>query len=331
MMDGKNKKFSVLVTGPSMALEAMAALKKKADVRIVPSPTSEEQIAVLAAEGEVEAMIIRQGKVTRRVLEASEHLGILVKHGVGVDNIDVETATRMGIPVCITPNANFQSVAELTLAHMFSLSRNLKSHDHRLHSGIWDKSADQGSELFRKTLGLIGIGRIGRRLSELIQPLEMKVVAFDPFVPADQYPEGIGKVDELTHLLEVSDYISIHCPKTESTEGLIGRKELAVMKPTVVLINTSRGGIVDEQALLDALGRGQIRGAGLDCFEQEPLSGESPMVSFKGKLLMTPHIGGVTEEALSRMGNEAVEIVLDWLMHGRINSDVLINQSVLQK
>ena len=325
------KKYNILVTGPPIVSEAIASLEKVSHVQMITNSPTEDQIVSLAKEYSIDAMIIRQGKITSRVLQASKNLKIVIKHGVGVDNIDVDSASKIGIPICITPNANFESVAELALAQMLSVARNLKSHDIRIQSGIWDKIADLGTELYGKTLGLIGIGRIGKRLSELVQPLKMNILAYDPLINTDQFPKNIEKADNLSYLLRSSDFISIHCPKTVSTVGLIGKNELSLMKSSSILINTARGGIVDEKALLNALKNGQIGGAAMDCFELEPLPNNSDIASFDGRLIRTPHVGGATHEALSRMGNEAVRIVRNYLIYGSVDSEVIINPSVLKK
>jgi len=283
----------------------------------------------MAAEGGVDGLIVRQGQITEDVLRASPHLKVVVKHGVGVDNIDIEAASDLGIPVCITPFANYEAVAEHTLALMFSLARNLINHDQRLHKGIWEKMADQGCELLGKYLGIIGLGRIGYRLAELVEPLGMHVSAFDPYLDQRSFPKNIIRVDTLPELLKEADFISLHCPKTAETTNMIGEEELELMKPTAILINTARGGIVDESALIRSLLAGTIGGAALDCFDREPLPLHSPLLTIHSRLLLTPHIGGVTHESMVRMGTDAVLTLLAVLDGKRIEHDVVVNRDKL--
>ncbi len=328
-MSATDRAYRVLVTGPPMADEATHSLEQRASCRFIPSPPKAEQIIAIAEEDRVDGMIVRQGRIHRNVLEASPNLKIVVKHGVGVDNIDVWAATELGIPVCITPNANYQSVAEHALALMFALSRNLICHDRKMRAGVWSKMADQGSELYAKCLGIIGMGRIGMRLAELVRPLEMEVLGFDALLPPDRFPPYVRRVASLDELLRRADYVSIHCPKTPETENLIGDREFGLMKGTAILINTARGGIVEETALIRALEDGRIGGAGLDCFDSEPLPEDSPLLRLDERLLLTPHLGGVTRESLARMGCDAVDTLLDFLDGKRLSPDVVVNPEAL--
>lgn len=321
--------YRVLVTGPLMAAEALSILEKRASWRVIPSPPQPGQIAAMAAEDGVNGIIVRQGRIGREELKASPNLRIVVKHGVGVDNIDLEAATKLGIPVCITPHANYRSVAEHALALMFALSRNLTLHDRRMRAGVWNKMADQGLDLSGKCLGIIGVGRIGKRLAELVLPLEMEVLGYDSFLPADQFPAHIHRVERLECLLRRADFVSIHCPKTPATDKLVGDEEFGLMKETAVLINTARGGIVVEAALIRSLEKGVIGGAGLDCFETEPLPEDSPLLRLDGRLIMTPHVGGVTRESLARMGSDAVDTLLNFLDGKNLSPEVVVNPGIL--
>ena len=327
MIDSE-KRYRVLITGPQIATEAAQILEKRAFFRITPSYPSSEQIADMAAEDKIDALIVRQGKITQKVMTASPNLQVIVKHGVGVDNIDVEAATALGIPVCITPNANYQSVAEHALAMMFALAKSLPLHDRRIRNGVWDKVSDRGLELFEKCLGVIGVGRIGRRLVEMVQPLNMKVIGYDPWLAAEDFPANIQPVVDLDELLRDADFISLSCPRTQETTNMIGENEFSMMKPTAVLVNTARGGIINESALIQALQDGTIRGAGLDCFDMEPLPQDSPFMSIQDRIIMTPHLGGVTQEAVVRMGVEAARTLLDCLDGNTLARGVVLNEDV---
>jgi len=328
-MPDSEKKWRVVITGPHLAQEAMVILEKRTLWQATGSYPKPEQIATAASKEKVDGMIVRMGKIGIETLKASPNLKIAVKHGVGYDNIDVESATRLGIPVCITPNANFHSVAEHALTMMMALSKNLIFHDRRLHGGVWDKSTGLGADLYQKCLGIIGMGRIGRRLAHLVQSFDMSVIGYDPYLPAEKFPRNIRPAGTLEEILKEADYISIHCAKTERTNRLISAKELEKMKPNAILVNTARGGIVDEEALVRALENGVIAGAGLDCFEKEPISPEDPLLKISDRLILSPHVAGATQESVIRMGMEAVEILLDFLEEGRIDPEVVVNPEVL--
>lgn len=331
-MSNSGQIYRVLITGMSIATEALEILEKSVSVRTTPSYPESKTIAAMAAEDCVDGLIVRGGgQISREVIVASPNLKIIVKHGVGVDNIDVEAATDLGIPVCITLNASYQSVAEHALSMMFALAKNLPFLDRRIRSGFWDKASNRGTELFGKCLGIIGAGRIGRRLAELVQPFKMNIIGYDPFLPDNRFPEHIRQVVNLEELLREADFISIHCPKTPETIKMIGENELKIMKPTAILINTARGGIIDESALIRVLEDGKLRGAGLDCFENEPLPTDSPLVSLQDRLIMTSHIGGGTQEALVRMGIDAVNTLLDYLDGKELVPAGIINQAALAR
>jgi D-3-phosphoglycerate dehydrogenase len=201
--------------------------------------------------------------------------------------------------------------------------------DGRMHQGFWDKTQYRGVELFRKTLGLIGFGRIGRRVSQLVAPLQMKILISDPYIPEESIPPGIQRVSQLELLLKEADIVSLHCPLTEETRNLIGKKELKMMKKSAWLVNTARGGIVDEEALIAALREGEIAGAAIDTFRQEPPE-EVRRLCEAGKVVLTPHIAAATDAAVSRMGVEAAQSVLTVLQGKMPDEDRVVNSEVLQ-
>ncbi len=322
--------WKILVTGPPLCSEAMNLLKAKAEVITIPPYSPPEKIAKAANEQEIDALIVRMGKINREVLAASPKLKVVVKHGIGVDNIDISAATELGLPVLITPEANFQSVAEHTVGLIFAVVKDLVHLDRRLRAGNWDKVRYEGKELYHKSLGLIGMGRIARRVSELLAPLEMDMFAYDPYILDKDFPKKVRRMDSLPELLSKADIVSIHCPLTEETYHLIGENELRMMKSTAYLINTARGGIVDEKALIHALKEGWIKGAALDTFEKEPPPLENPLWKQTQNLVVTPHIGGATTESLTRMGIAAAEMALSILEGKEINRKALVNPSVIQ-
>lgn len=229
----------------------------------------------------------------------------------------------------ITSEANFQSVAEHTVGLIFAVVKEFIYLDHRLRTGNWDKVGYKGKELYGKSLGLVGIGRVARRVSELLAPLEMDMFGYDPYVSDEDFPKEVGRIDSLHELLKQADVISIHCPLTEETYHLIGENEFRMMKPTTYLINTARGGIVDEKALIRALKESWIKGAALDTFEKEPPPVENPLWRLTQNLVVTPHIAGVTNESFTRMGIAIAEMVLNVLKGKGISRKAIVNPSVL--
>lgn len=325
----KESFFKVVITGDSLAKEALEILSPRCQITFTGPYPSPPLLAQKMKEEAAHALILRTGKAPAEVIKASPNLKVIAKHGVGVDNIDVQTATQLRIPVMVTASANYQSVAEHTLGLMFSLAKDIPWHDSRIRQGFWDKAQYRGVELYKKTLGLVGFGRIGRRVYELVAPLQMIVLVFDPYIRAESLPGDITYVHQLEDLLRVSDIVSLHCPYTEKTRHLIGEKELAMMKKTAWLINTARGEIVDEDALISALKTGKITGAGLDTFKKEPPDDLKPLCQ-AGKVVVTPHVAGATEEAYRRMGIEAAENVLTILEGKKPDIKYLANPEVLE-
>ncbi|HEY9053586.1 MAG TPA: hydroxyacid dehydrogenase [Rectinemataceae bacterium] len=304
------KKYSVVVTG-KIAEEAMKILDPLCMVTCTKPYCAEDEFAVLMAETKADALIVRgvAGKVSKKIMEASGRLRVIAKHGVGTDNIDVEAATELGIPVLNTPEANFEAVAEHVLGMILNLAKDLAKQDARVRAGFWDKLDYRGMELNQKTLGLVGYGRIGRRLRELVAPLNMKVVVYDPYMPAASRTGDVVWTDNLDELLSASDIVSLHCPLTDKTKGMIGAPQFERMKRTAFLINTARGPIIKELDLVAALREGKIAGVGMDTFEKEPPEHIADIAA-AGKALFTPHLGAATEEAFIRMGIGAANGVL---------------------
>ena len=323
------KLFRVVVTGDNLAPEAMEILSAKCRVVFTGPYPQPSLLAQRVREEKAQALIVRTGKASAEVIMASPDLKVVAKHGVGFDNIDVAAATRLRIPVMISATANFESVAEHTLGLILSLAKDLPRMDGRMHQGFWDKTQYRGVELFRKTLGLIGFGRIGRRVNQLVTPLQMRILISDPYIPEESIPRGIQRVSQLEPLLKEADIVSLHCPLTEETRNLIGEKELLRMKKTAFLINTARGGVVNEEALIAALREGEIAGAALDTFRLEPPE-DLRRLCEAGKLVLTPHIAAATDAAFTRMGLEAARNALTVLEGGRPDNNSMANPEILE-
>jgi D-3-phosphoglycerate dehydrogenase len=263
--------------------------------------------------------------VTAEVIAKADHLKVIGRAGVGVDNIDVAAATKQGIAVVNAPGGNTIAVAEHTMALMLASARNVPRAHASISQGRWQKSEFKGTELYGKTLGLIGLGKIGSAVAERAAAFKMTVLAFDPLIPSTSFISTGVVESELPGLLRQSDFISIHTPLTKQTRNLINETTLNMCRPNLYLINTSRGGIVDEEALLGALEDGRIAGAALDVFEKEP-PGEHPLFG-SDRVIATPHLGASTLESQDRVAEEIAETVSGFLLHGK--ADNLINPDAL--
>jgi len=243
--------------------------------------------ALVACIGDYDALMIRSGtRVTASVIEAGKKLKIIGRAGVGVDNVDVPAATRKGIVVVNSPEGNTIAAAEHTLAMMMSMSRFIPAANASMKAGKWDRKSYTGVEVYKKTLGVVGLGKIGAHVATVAKAMGMVLLAYDPFVSKERADQLGCKLVEMDTLLRDSDYITLHIPKTPETANLINAESIAKMKPTVRIINCARGGIIDEAAIASAVSEGRIAGAALDVFESEPL-GESPLRSVGKELVLT--------------------------------------------
>jgi len=261
------------------------------------------------AVADVQAILVRVAKLSADVIEAAKKLKIIGKHGVGYDNIDIPAATASGVIVTNTPLANSTSVAEHALALLLAVARRIGETERDLNRGAMrTQKLYQGMELSGKVMGVIGLGSAGLRLARMTgQGLGMRVLGFDPYkVP---WPDGIEHCTDLDPLLRQADFISIHVPLTKETTNLIGKEALPKMKPTAILVNTARGGIVDEAAVAEAVTAGRLAGAGLDVVVDEPLKPSHPLNGVPN-IILTPHMAGVTEEAMMRMAQDSAEDIL---------------------
>lgn len=300
-------KFVVLLYEP-IHKKALALLRERAEVRMAQSLDEDD---LLRAVADVNGIIIRaNGAVSRRLMQAAPRLKVVARHGVGVEAIDRQAAAERGIVVVNTPEANVESVAEHCLGMMIALGKNLFQADRALRAGDWKARYRLiGSELQGKTLGLVGFGRIGQRVAFLgHQALNMPILYYDVV----SYPEmeanlGARRVG-LDELLETADFISVHVPLLPATQKLIGEKAFRQMKPTAYLVNSSRGAVLDQDALIRALQEGWIAGAGLDVFDPEPLAPDNPLL-FMDNVIISPHLAAHTDEALLRMAMVVEDVI----------------------
>lgn len=258
---------------------------------------------LLKKVGEYDAIIVRnQTKVTADVLKAAARCIVVGRAGVGVDNIDIKAATDLGIVVAYTPEENSISVAEHVIGLMLCMARKLPAADDSVKRGEWNRMGFLGTELFGKTLGVIGMGRIGARVALRAKPFGMRIIGYDPYLTKNHFniTETHAQLVDLDTLLKESDFITIHLPLTPETKHMIDEKALAKMKPTAYLVNTSRGPVVKEGALYDALSKGKIAGAALDVREQEPPPKDSPLNKLDN-VLLTPHVAAFTKEAQNKV------------------------------
>jgi D-3-phosphoglycerate dehydrogenase len=299
----------VLVSDPISA-EGIAILERSAEVDVKTGLTKDQLIAII---GDYDALAVRsETKVTAEVLAAATKLKIIGRAGVGVDNIDVAKATERGILVVNSPEGNTIAAAELTVALLLALARNIPQADSSLRGGEWKRSKYTGVEVYKKTLGVIGFGKIGREVAKRLQAFELSVLAYDPYLTEDQASQlGVRQVD-LDTLYRESDYITLHVPKTKETTGMIGAAQLAIMKPDVRIINVARGGLIDETALYEALAAGKIGGAAIDVFSIEPASPDNPLLKLPN-VVHTPHLGASTEEAQVNVAVDIAEQIVDVL------------------
>ena len=286
-------------------------LSQVAQVDIKTGLSADELVQIIP---EYDALMIRSGtRVTQAVIEAGKLLKIIGRAGVGVDNVDVPAATRRGILVVNSPEGNTVAAAEHAVAMMLAMSRFIPDANQSVKSGKWDRKSFTGVEVYKKTLGIVGLGKIGAHVAGIARAMGMRLLAFDPYLSVER-AEQIGcQLVELDILFREADYITLHLPKTPETQHLINAEAIAKMKPTVRIVNCARGGIIDENALAEALKAGKIGGAALDVYEEEPL-GDSPLRSLGKEMVLTPHLGASTEEAQVNVAIDVAEQIRDVLL-----------------
>lgn len=295
----------VLVTDP-IAQDGIDALGREADVDVKLHPSPDELLKLIA---DYDALIVRsETKVTREVIEAGKRLQVIGRAGSGVDNIDLEAATERGVVVVNAPLGNTVSAAELTIALMLALARKLPEAYASLRAGRWERQRFLGTELRGKTLGLLGMGQVGSAVARRARGLEMRVIAHDPYVSPERAQSIGAELVSLDELLAQADIISLHIRYTPATHDYLGTEQLAKVKPGVRIINTARGELIDENALIKAIDDGRVAGAAIDVFREEP-PGESPLLTHD-RIMVTPHLGASTEEAQERAALDVAQEVL---------------------
>lgn len=315
----------ILITSPVHSY-GTNMLKEKFEVVIAPDEKKETLIKL--AE-DADAIIVRLAEIDKDVISRGKKLKIIAKHGVGVDNIDVKYATKKGIYVVNTGNANSLSVAEHTIAGILAVFKRVTVVDHAVRNGSWFiKNDNRSMDFTGKTLGLIGLGSIGAEVARMAKNgFRMKILAYDPYIDKKKAAEkGIEMKDSLEEIFTQADIISIHVPLTAETRGLVSRELLSMLKPSAVFINFARGEIVDEDALLELLKKGRIYGAALDAFSQEPLPDNSPFFELDN-VILSPHGASFTEECRSRMSQYLAEDIIDFF--GGRNPIRIVNRELI--
>lgn len=322
-------RFRIFLTGSGIAEVAQQLLRDENCIFETgdPKDTPADLVRKLK-QFNPDGLIVRQGKITAQVQDAPAALKVISKHGVGTDNIDLAAATARQIPVTYTPFANFESAAEHTLALILSLVRRIPQEDKQIRSGIFDKKKYGGLELFGKTLGVIGFGKIARRLVELIAPFKMNILVYHPSETKEALPENVRKVENVETIFAKADILSLHCPLTPETKNLVCEATISRMKAGIYIINTARGGIVNESDLFTALKNGRVAGAALDVFEKEPPAPDHPLFTLDN-VIPTTHVAGMSDNSFKNMGLDAVKNALTVLKGEKINPDFLVNKGIL--
>ena len=281
---------------------------------------SEEELLPIMKD--VSAMAVRsETKVTKTILEAAPEMRIVGRAGVGVDNIDIEAATQNGVIVMNTPGGNTTATCELTFSMMMALARNIPQAHGSMVAGEWNRKAFKGVELYGKTLGVLGMGRIGGEVARRAVAFGMRVMAYDPYITPSRAKALQVELASLEDIYAAADFITVHMPMTDETRGMLNKYTFATMKPNVRLLNCARGGIINEADLCEALKDGKIAGAALDVYESEPLAKDSPLRDCPN-LILTPHLGASTVEAQDNVGLEVAQGISDYLLHGSLMNSI---------
>jgi D-3-phosphoglycerate dehydrogenase / 2-oxoglutarate reductase len=300
----------IVLIAEELSPATVDALGPDFDVRSVDGT---DRAALLEALADASAILIRSAtKVDAEAIAAGRKLKVIARAGVGLDNVDVKTATEAGVMVVNAPTSNIVSAAELAIGHLLSLARHIPDANASLKAGEWKRSKYTGTELYEKTIGIVGLGRIGTLVAQRLAAFDTTVVAYDPYVTPTRAQQLGVQLVSLDELMQQADFITVHIPRTPETTGLIGREQFANAKPNLRIVNASRGGIVDEHALYEALRDGRIAGAGLDVFVTEPPT-DSPLLELDN-IILTPHLGASTDEAQEKAGvsvARSVRLALD--------------------
>src|SRR6059058_2328483 len=313
--------MNVMICDP-ISPKGIALLQQQPEFKVTVLEKRLAEAELLPLVGEVAAMVVRsETKVTKRVIEAAPELRVVGRAGVGVDNVDVETATQRGIVVMNTPGGNTISTAELTFSMLMALARKIPQAHGSMKAGEWNRKEFQGVELYNKTLGVLGMGRIGSEVARRAIAFGMRVLACDPYLSLSRAKALQVELVELDEIYARADFITVHMPMSDETRGMINAAAFAKMKKGVRVLNCARGGIIQEQDLYDAIKSGRVAGAALDVYETEPLPKEFPLRDLP-QVIMTPHLGASTEEAQENVGIEVAEAITDYLLHGAVRNAV---------
>ncbi len=316
-------RFHVVMTSPSLAAPAVDLLERAGcAIHYMPPYPAAEAVAALTREVQADAILCRQGRVTGAVMDASPRLCIVARHGVGVDEVDVAEAARRGLLVTRAPGSNTRAVAEHTLALILALAKRFKPLAAAIAAGAWRGGDSRLRDIGGLRLGLVGLGAIGQAVARLALAFDMRVAAYDPAAP-DAAFSAVERAASLRQVAENADVLSLHCPLLPETRHAIDAAILAAMPRGAYVVNTARGGLIDERALLAAIDSGQLGGAGLDVFENEPPAQDDPLRRHE-RVIVTPHLAGVTEASLVAMGVMAAECIVAALTGGRVPPERIV-------
>lgn len=321
---------TILVTGPELDPKAAEYARRHGFELVYAPPYADGAVlADLLVRSRAVALLVRMGRIDAGLIGASPRLRVISRHGAGVDNVDLEAAAAHGIPVLVAAGANAVSVAEHTIALLLAVVKRLLPLDRGMRDGLWEKPRFLGRELAGMQLGLVGFGAIARATARMARGLDLQIAAYDPFVPEAVFRDaGVVRHESLAALLRASEILSLHCPLTPETRGLLNAETIALLPRGAVIVNTARGGLIDEPALLDAIRSGHLAGAGLDTFAVEPPPKDHPFFA-EPAILLTPHVAGVTREASARVGLEAVQGIVDFLAGRPLPPERVANRSLL--
>jgi D-3-phosphoglycerate dehydrogenase len=320
----------ILVTGPDLAPSAAQLVSERGFETVHTPPYADSSvISGLLRETEAVGIVSRMGRIDAEVMDAAPQLRVISKHGAGVDNIDLAAAADRGIPVLVAPGANAVSVAEHTVALIFAVVKRLLPLDNGLRAGRWEKPGYLGRELAGSTVALLGMGAIARATARMLRNFDMILTGYDPFATDATFAElGIRRAGTAEELFAGADVLSLHCPLNDQTREIVNAERIGLMPEGSYVINTARGGLIDEAALLDAVQSGHLAGAGLDTFAIEPPSPDHPFFA-EPRILLTPHIGGVTREAGIRVGEAAVNGIFQVLDGKPVAPERIANNALL--
>ena len=313
--------MKVLVCDPISKI-GIEHLKNQNNVETIILERTHSEDELLQIINDISAIAVRsETKITKTIIESAKQLKIVGRAGVGVDNIDIEAATQNGVVVMNTPGGNTIATCELTFSMMMGLARNIPQAHGSMISGEWNRKSFKGVELYNKTLGVLGMGRIGGEVARRAVAFGMRVIAFDPYITPSRAKALQVELASLDEIYENSDFITVHMPMTEETRGMINMNTFVKMKPSVRLLNCARGGIINENDLFKALKEGLIAGAALDVYESEPLEKNS-VLRKAPNLILTPHLGASTKEAQDNVGLEVAQGITDYLVHGSLMNSI---------